>query len=210
MVSRSLALATCAVLACLPAGAQEGLYSDRLPGDATLVRVMNATAQPAEAALATTRFGPVEPWSVSPYQAVTADLAILTVSGRRVEVILRPGTFLTVVVLDTGPQLFEDERHTDAARAQLVLYNLSDQGAGLYAAPAVAVIPPVEPGRSGSVVVNAVRAALRVAAEGEAAGPGLPAEIDITMRRGGSYSVFVLPAAAPSAVLVAEAEVAED
>ncbi len=186
----------------------EGLYGPPAGENTLLVRVVRAVPSggPLVLDVGAVRFGPLEYAQVSPYRPVVRDIYRIRAGTR--EGILEPGeeSYYTIVIGPEGVRVFADLTHRDPARAQLYLYNLSSLPAvGLSTADGrTRIVPPLPPGGSGQAAVNAVAARL-----GVFAGGALVAEVgDLGMRRGQSYSVFVLGGSPGPTVLTAQARVA--
>ena len=185
-------LASAALLAVPPATGQEGLYGPPVGEDTLLVRVLHASPAGGalEVAVGAARFGPLEYGQVSDYRPVVRDIYRIRAGGREGALEPGEGTYYTVVVDSAAVRVLADETHRDPARAQLCLYNLSSLASVELATTdgRTRVVAAVPPGGSARAAVNAVPARLAVFAAGS-----LVAEVgDLGLRRGQSYSVFVL------------------
>lgn len=166
------------------------VYGPSAPGDSAFVRLINLLPDPVRVGLGATIIGPVAHAEVTPYRPVVPDIYLVRIKGQEREVVPKSGTYLTIASTPGGIVLFDDPPHTDPARAQLFLYNLT-------AIPSISlksadgrtpVIPDVRLGRSGSVVVNAVSVRLAVFN-----GKSLVKPLDVLeLKRGSSFSVFAL------------------
>ncbi|MBN1836536.1 MAG: alginate O-acetyltransferase AlgF [Spirochaetales bacterium] len=188
---------------CAAAGAQT-LYGAAAPPGAAYVRLFRAAGDGARPlALGPVRFEAAGPGSMTPYRPVPPDIYQLRSGGHSAEIIPRAGAYYTLALTAGGIRVFEDPAHTDPARAQLVLYNLSSlERVDLRTEDGkTQVIPPLAPGSADRVTVNAVPVRLAVFARGEALHPiGDPG-----LRRGSSYSAIVFEQEGRTAVLWVEA-----
>jgi alginate O-acetyltransferase complex protein AlgF len=193
MKTASLFAIFVALCAGAPAsGETRSVYGPEVPGDAAFVRLVNAIPGkvPLEIELGATRYKPLGWATASPYRPVTPDIYQLEASGHEGEIIAKSGRYYTIVCAPAGISIYEDPAHTDPARAQLFLYNLSPLAKiDLRTADGkTGVISGVGPRSSGLAVVNAVRVPLAVFSNGTSiAGLG-----DLGLTRGSSFSVFVL------------------
>ncbi len=214
MHRRPAVWAALAALALLGPGravsAQEGLYGPQVDEDMLLVRVLHASPSQGdlEVRVGEARFGPLGYGQVSAYRPVARDIYLIRAGGWEGALEPGSGTYFTVVVGADAVQVLEDTAHRDAARAQLYLYNLSPLPAVDLATSdgATRILSAVPPGGSAQAAVNPVPVALAVFSGGKRL-----AEVgDLGLRRGQSYSVFVLgPPGAPrvfSAQAAVEAE----
>jgi alginate O-acetyltransferase complex protein AlgF len=182
-----------ALCAAAPATAEtRSVYGPQAPGDAAFIRLVDAipgTSQ-LEIEIGATHFEALGWAEVSPYRPVTPDIYQLEAAGNETEIIASSGRYYTVVCTPTAVTVYEDPAHTDPARAQLFLYNLSLlPRIDLRTADGKStVIAGVRPRSSGLAVVNAVRVPLAVFSGGASiAGLG-----DLGLERGSSFSIFVL------------------
>jgi len=192
----------------LATGETRSVYGPQAPGDAAFVRLVDAIPGKThlEIEIGATRYGALGWTEVSPYRPVTPDIYQLEAAGNEAEIIAGSGRYYTVVCMPTGITVYEDPAHTDPARAQLFLYNLSPlPQIDLRTADGKSrVISGVGPRSAGLAVVNAVRVALAVFSEGTSiAGLG-----DLGLERGSSFSVFVLAADQAPVVFTVRARVA--
>ena len=187
-----------------PATAQT-LYGERAPRDAAYVRLFRAVdGQPGRAlALGAARFEALGHGAVSPYRPVAPDIYQIRSDGHLGEIIPRAQRYYTVTVTRGGIQVFEDQAHTDPARAQLVLYNLSslEQVSLSTEDRRTQVIPPVSPRAAEGITVNAMPVRLGVFSAGRV----LRLLGDPKLSRGSSYSALVFDEEGQTAVHWAEA-----
>lgn len=190
-------------------GAQEsGLYGPESSGTDAFVRVLNATST---AELASLDLGTYEYESVglvTPYRRVPSGIFIASAGSHSAEVVAPRSAYVTVAVTDAAISVIRDARHDDPARAQLVLYAVA-AGAPVSLVTGngeVTVIDGVSPGRSQAIAVNAVPVNLAVVSDEQILGT----TERINLRRGQSYSVFVLPEGRSPRVRWARAEVSTE
>jgi hypothetical protein len=208
-------LSVCALSSALLALAAQGgvadsLYGEAAPRDAAYVRFFvagnSSLHDPLE--IGGTRFVAVAPGSATPYRPVAPDIYLVDNDGRRAEIIPKKERYYTIAILPAEIRVFEDVAHTDPARAQIVLYNVSAlDWVGLRTSDGrVEVMPAVARNRSHAVRVNAVPVRLTVAGPGsfasQLADPGL--------RRGASHSVFVYGQGEETVAAVVEASLEMD
>jgi len=166
--------------------AQEGLYAPAVPEDAALVRVVNATGDPLGIDLGAVRYE-VAARSASAYRPLQPGVFVIAHAGERTVVEPTAKAFLSVVVSSSGVDVFPDERHSDPARAQLVIYNVGTARVDFRAvSPQAVLVPDVAPGESGVRVVNAVRVTV-----GALAGEQTLATAELELERGESYALVV-------------------
>ena len=203
-------LATALAVGPSAAAAAQTLYGAGAPPGAAYVRVFQATD--AEGAgplkLGSARFEAPGRGSVTPYRPVSPDVYLVRSGGHSAEIIPRAERYYTVAFTGEGIRVIEDPAHTDPARAQLVLYNLSslDQVDLRTADGKTLLIVPLAPGSVGRVTVNAVPVRLAVFALGAM----LHLVRDPGLSRGSSYSTFVFEENGRAEVLWAEAALALD
>lgn len=191
-------------LSAAPVAAQDGLYAPSVPDDAALVRVVNL--QEGEESprfdVGRERFAPLPAGEVGAYRPVPPGIYILGGAGG-VEFSPEPGRFYSLVVSEgSAPTVVQDEAHTDPARAQLVLYNVADAPADLFAAPGDTMIfEKVPSGDSEAMAVNAIEVALSVRVGGEER-----LRRELQLERGESYGIFV----GPRQVVIAPATVSSE
>ncbi|HET6486349.1 MAG TPA: alginate O-acetyltransferase AlgF [Spirochaetia bacterium] len=189
------------------AAAPGSVYGPSAPGDSAFVRVVNAlkSVPSLRADLGATRFQDVSYGAASAYLPVAPDVYLVRVAGLELEVIAKTRTYYTVAFTSGGILLFEDATHTDPARAQLFLYNLTSiDPIDLKTSDGkTTVIKGVRPGTSGVKVVNAVSATLAVYSGGTRVG----APAVLALKRGSSFGVFVLGESARPTVFSVQAEV---
>jgi alginate O-acetyltransferase complex protein AlgF len=202
------ALGILLALSTLAAAESRSVYGPQVPGDTAFVRLVNAIPGkvPLAIELGATRYGPLGWAKTSPYRPVTPDIYQLEAAGNEGEIIAKSGRYYTIVCTPTAVSIYEDPAHTDPARAQLFLYNLSTlPRIDLRTADGKStVIAGVRPSSFGLAVVNAVRVPLAVFSNGASfAGLG-----DLGLVRGSSFSVFVLAADPSPLVFTVRARVA--
>jgi hypothetical protein len=186
--------------------AQDGLYAPSVPEDAALIRVVNATAEERSVDLGPLRFRDLAPSSASAYRPVAPGIFVVGHAGERTVVEPAAQSFLSVIVHEAGVTVIADERHTDPARAQLVLYNVSPDTVDFRAlAPEAMLAPAVEPGGSAARAVNAIRVEVGAFVGDEV---GFAAEIDL--RRGESYALVFTGRGGRPAGFIVEAAVASE
>ena len=178
-----------ALLLLVSAGAlfsQDGLYAPSVPEDAALVRVVNATNEPLSVDLGPLRYD-VGPRSASAYRPLQPGIFVVALGGERTVVEPPARAFLSVVASPVGITVFTDERHTDPARSQLVVYNVGSQPLEFRAvSPEAGLVPDVMPGASGARVVNAIRVEV-----GAFVGDDPVATARLDLERGESYALVV-------------------
>ena len=178
-----------ALLLLASAGAlfsQDGLYAPSVPEDAALVRIVNATSEPLEIDLGPLRYE-VGSRSASAYRPLQPGIFVVAVGGERTVVEPPARAFLSLVVSPAGITVFTDERHTDPARSQLVVYNVGSQPLEFRAlSPEAGLVPDVMPGASGARVVNAIRVEV-----GAFVGDDPVATARLDLERGESYALVV-------------------
>jgi alginate O-acetyltransferase complex protein AlgF len=190
-----------------PLGAQgpRSVYGPSAPGDSAFVRVVNLLPDPVRVSLGATRIGPVTVSTVSSYEPVVPDVYQVRAGGNEREVVPQSGAWLTIACTRQGIVLFTDPPHTDPARAQVFLYNLSSlPSLDLKTADGkTAVIGGVAKEASAQVVVNAVTVTLAVFSGATRVGDAgkLP------LARGSSYSVFAVDTGKGVQVLTVKADV---
>jgi hypothetical protein len=187
-----------------------GVYGPAAPENAGFVRVLNADGgrDTVELPIGPRRFGPVSYGEVSPYRPLRAGISLLRHGGAQAELIVRPDSYTTVVVTADDIVTIADERHTDPARAQLVLYNIADRGPlDLVVAPDGAVVfEDVGRREAARRSVNAVSVNLAVRAP-----DGIIDRIDgLRLTRGDSFGIFVIGDGAGTTAYVHPAEVVVD
>lgn len=189
------------------AAAPGSVYGPSAPGDSAFVRVINAltTVPSLRVDLGATRFQDIPYASVSAYRPVVPDVYLVRVAGVELEVIAKTRTYYTVACTPSGILLFEDATHTDPARAQIFLYNLTplDPIDLKTADGKTSVIRAVHPETSDVKVVNAVTVSLAV--YNGTTRLGAPASL--ALKRGSSFSIFAVGEAGKATVFVAKAEV---
>ena len=189
----------------LDSAAQEGLYAPSVPEDAALVRIINATSEPLTFDVGPLRYRDVPAYSASAYRPVQPGVFVLFHVGKREVLTPEARSFLTIALLPDDLTVIRDERHVDPARAQLVIYNFSEQPVSFEAVePGAVLVPEVPSGESRARVVNAI--AVRIAAVAEAP---LYAE-SIELERGESYSMVVLGEGVEPAGFVHQADVSSE
>lgn len=170
---------------CVPLRAQEGLYAPAPPEDAALVRVINATVNETSLDVGPLGFRDIAPEDATAYRPLVGDVVVVTFDGAREVITPQPGDFLTVLLVPGRVLVFVDERHTDPARSQLVMYNVAAEKVSLRATePQAMIMPAVAPGNAGVRTVNAVPVRLSASTDD---GPPFAVTLDLT--RGESYAL---------------------
>ena len=206
-MNRRVFLILCCLLGAAISAGADTLYGTQAPQDAAFVRVFRAAGGRGPLEVGARRFDP-PPGEVTPYRPVLPDIYLLRSGSQELELIPKVRRYYTLALTAQGLSVFEDVEHTDAARAQLALYNLlpREQVELKTADGRTLVIAAVGPGEAGRVNVNAVPVQLRVyAASGALATIGDPG-----LKRGASYSVFVFQGGSAPEVLCAKAELAQE
>jgi hypothetical protein len=201
-------IALCLVSAS--ASAQDGLYGSTAPEDAALVRVINASAGSPDWKV---DIGPVSFDSISAltgtaYRPVQPGIYLIP-SGAGREV-LSPARERFYTVIGAGGQvaIFEEERHTDPARSQLILYNMTSRSLDVFADEQnVTLMERVGPRESQTIVINAL--ALVLAAADSDNGQPLD-DVTIELVRGASYGLVAIDATTEVRLFVVEAAVASE
>lgn len=192
--------------------AQDGLYAPSRPEDAALVRVANLSGRKESRVIdaGPVRFDPLDPLSVGAYRVVPVGVYIL---GDPESTVFtpEPGAFVTIITghdqSDPGRvHLFLDQPHEDPARAQLVLYNLTDRTLSLVDAPSGAeVFRQVPPEQSRALAVNAIPVELEVRDE-----ETIHETVTLRLTRGDSFSLVATIQDDEVVVVAAEAAVQTD
>jgi alginate O-acetyltransferase complex protein AlgF len=210
--SRVLTTAAVAVLAlwtapALSAQSDGGVYGPQAPQNAGFVRLVHGAAGrgTVELPVGPLRLGPIGFGEATPYRPLRAGISVLRSGAAEAELIVRPDSYTTVILTREGFSVITDERHTDPARAQLVLYNATDlEPASLIVAPdGPPVIEGVAEGAAAPRAVNAVTVDLAVRAAGTVAAR-LGA---LRLTRGDSFAVFLLEGPDGATARVHQAEV---
>ncbi len=204
---RSVLVLLCAVAAAFPvlAAGPQSVYGPSAPGDSAFVRVLSILPDPVRVSLGATRIGPVASSTVSSYRPVVPDIYVVRAGGKELEVVPKSGTYITIACTPKGILLFEDPPHTDPARAQLFLYNLTPiPRIDLKSADGkTSVLPGVKSGESAQVIVNAVSVTLALFD-----GTALVKPVGtLPLQRGASFSVFAFGETASVSVLAVKADV---
>lgn len=185
----------------------KSVYGLQAPGDVAFVRVVNATAgkTPIQVDLGATRYDKLGFAEVSSYRAVIPDIYQIRAADYEKEIIPKIGLYYTIICAPKGIHIIEDVTHTDPARAQLFLYNVSSfPHVDLRTADGkTIVISGISPHQYGQVVVNAISVSFAVFSGGTRLG-----EVgDLGLERGSSFSVFVLDGEASAIVFAVKAQV---
>ncbi|MFP4114153.1 MAG: alginate O-acetyltransferase AlgF [Spirochaetales bacterium] len=184
---------------------QDGLYAPSVPEDAALVRVVNATSQAVTVDIGPLRFREVPAYSASAYRPLQPDVFLIVHAGLREVVTPTAKAFLSVVLLPDAIHTIADERHTDPARAQLVVYNFADEPVAFRALePDALLADGVAPASSAVRVVNAMPIELGAVADGTIFSASLRVE------RGKSYALVVLGTDSDPAGFVVQAGVSSE
>ncbi|MFP4561840.1 MAG: alginate O-acetyltransferase AlgF [Spirochaetia bacterium] len=197
-------------LAAAPLAAQdEGLYGSKAPEDAAFVRIINSgTDTLPRLPVGAVRFARLAPLEVSPYKVLTPGVLIIKARDGQVDIAAGAREYYTVAVSDAGPKVFQDRRHDDPLKAQLILYNLTDiSPINLKTADGGSeVISGVQAGESASIAVNPVRTGLSLF-EGE---KELETAGSVDMEAGQSYGIFAVDHSGELKIFVEQAEVAAE
>lgn len=199
-----------AFLAGLPVSAQghQSVYGPSAPGDSAFVRVLSLLPDPVRVSLGATRIGPLAASTISPYRPVVPDIYLVRAGGKELEVVPKSGMWLTIACTPKGIILFDDPPHTDLARAQVFLYNLTSlPSLDLRTADGkTTVLAGVKSGASAQVVVNALTVSLALYS-----GTALVKQVGtLALQRGSSFSVFALGQGTSVSVLTVKADVKVD
>lgn len=195
---------------------QDGLYAPQRPENTAFVRVANMSRETAPAVqIGNLRFAPQEHRTVSPYRLVPVDGYVI---GGRGGTFFTPaaGGFYTIFFQgqpahnsparqstpagspagDGSPfAVVQDTPHNDAARAQVNLYNRTDQPLALVALqPEGVILQRVDPGERRDRALNAIPVTVAVqhhsgVSREESLGTASDSTV-LNLRRGASYSVF--------------------
>lgn len=187
-----------------------GLYGPDMPTDVAFVRIIHADASIGEVE---TQIGPttsarLAPLELTDYYPVAEGPLEISIGEDRLEFEALLGGFYSAVWFAGDWLLLEDEPHTDPARAQLALYNLSSLDTlDLKTADAdTDVITGVASGSSGQVVVNVAEVDFGVFYQGE-----LQATIEEpTLARGEAYSIIVFGQAVELDVRYVQADIVQE
>ncbi len=175
------------VLAVLSAPA-EGLYAPSVPEDAALVRVVNATSEELSIDIGPLRFPALPAYGASAYRPLRGDVFVLAHAGERAVLTPQPKAFFSVILLPDGVVVIPDERHSDPARSQIVVYNLTGESLDFVAVePEATLVSDVAPQEGAFRVVNAIT--VRV---GAAVGKDVVYDELLELDRGESYTLVVL------------------
>ena len=185
----------------------KSVYGLQAPGNVAFVRVVNAVAGKTsiQVELGATRYHTLDFAEVSPYRPVVPDIYQIRAVDYETEIIPKVGLYYTIVCAPTGIHIIEDVPHTDPARAQLFLYNISSfpQVDLKTADGKIIVISGISPHQYGQVVVNAISVSFAVFSGGTRLG----AVGDLGLERGSSFSVFVLDGESSAIVFAVKARV---
>jgi hypothetical protein len=177
------------VLVASVAGAQAGLYAPAAPENTAFVRVAAVRSPLIERlAIGPVSFPPLALGEVSPYRIVPVEGYVL---GGRGGTFFTPeaGAFYTIVPVGRRDhRIINDSTHRDRARAQLNLYNMTEQPAGLLALePEGEIFSALPPGERADRPLNAVPVIVQATYSGSRSGE----RHNISLERGASYSVFL-------------------
>jgi RPA family protein len=151
------------------------------------------------------RYRDVQPYTASAYRPLQQGVFVVGHAGAREVVTPEARSFLSVVLLPDRVAVMSDERHTDPARAQIVIYNFHSEPVSFEALrPEAVLVPEVDPGGRGQRVVNAITVTLgAVAAE-------ILFSQELELRRGESYTLVVLDSSSEPSGFVVQAAVASE
>jgi alginate O-acetyltransferase complex protein AlgF len=178
-----------AIAALSPAHPQSrSIYGGGVDEDAALVRLVDAgAASPVSVRIGGITLSVAGAGDSTPYRPVAPDIYMLTYAGRRFEFLPETGGWYTIVAASRSLLVLSDEKHLDAARAQLYFYNLAQAPLELRTADgSTRVLGPLAAGSSAQASVNPIT--VKLAAYGDMKKAG--ADIDFRLERGSSYSVF--------------------
>ncbi len=207
---RFLLVLVAGIAVSLPLSAQgpRSVYGPSTPGDSAFVRVISLLTDAVRVSLGATRIGPVAPRTVSDYRPVAPDIYLVRAGGQELEVVPKSGAWITLACTPRGIIAFDDPPHTDPARAQLFLYNLSSVARlDLKSSDGrTTVLAGVKSGSSAQVVVNAVSVSFALFS-----GDTLVKQVGtLRLERGSSISVFALDEGRGVSVLTVKASVKVD
>ncbi|MCU0831680.1 MAG: alginate O-acetyltransferase AlgF [Rhizobiaceae bacterium] len=144
-----------------------GLYDAPPPPGSAFVRVLRAAGDEANAMVGpeTLAIGT----GISPYAVVKGGELALALGAQTGSVTVEPGRFYSVAMGgEMGPVLFEDPAIDNPAKSAVYFYNLGPAAASVFAPKqTVDVIAAVQPGQSGSRMINAVTLDLDVISGGQ-------------------------------------------
>jgi len=210
-VFREGLLLTAMLLLVIPASlSQQGLYGPPIPENTALLRVVNADdsqiSHSVDIGYLSIKNIPFK--EITPYRPISQGIYIASTASLQSEVILQPGAYYTIVLDHQGITSFRDEAHTDPARTQLYLYNLSSipEISLTTTDGEIMVIEGVKKQSSSMVLVNPVPVQFQVVWNNDRT-LSLP---PIRLERGESFSIFVIGSTFEPAVVVQQAEVRMD
>lgn len=211
---RVLGIAILMIALTVPAWTQDGLYGPTDSDDA-MVRVIHAVQDSSllPVDLGATSFGRLGFGDVTPYRPVFPGMFVLRAEGREFSFNPKSGSYYSLIYGADGFILIEDAIHDDPARAQLVLYNLTQyESLSLEAFPRdnpeqrTPVLPGVASGAADRRILNPVPVSFAVTTGSEEI-----TTIDaLPLTRGGSVSVLVMGRSGVPEVVITEASVAFD
>lgn len=159
----------------------DGLYT-LYDQDKAYLRVVTPDLEPVKL-----NASPLPDAIVSPYYALKDSKATLQSGPDKQSLSLKKGVFHTAIrQKDGGFVLRNDERESDRAKAQIVLYNLTEAPLSLYAGDVV-ILENVPPSQSAARAVNPLSIEV-VAKQGDKA---LSNHVSLSLQNGQAYSVFV-------------------
>lgn len=168
------------------------LYGESAPEDAACVRLFNAseTSGPFKIDLGTTRLKTKGFTDISAYRPVRPDIYQVKIGELQQEVVAGVGKYYTLVYLPDSLIVFDDPAHTDPARAQLFLYNLTYMSnlTLMTADGQTVVVDAVAPRESKDAKVNAMPITFALFQGGDL----LQTLPELALKRGQSYSIFVM------------------
>ncbi len=209
-LARLAHLLLAATLLAFSSQAQEDLYGPAAPLNVAYLRVVHAAPDdgPFAAASGDLLFAEVMFTEVTPYYPLEPGTVELSAGDVATTLELAAGSFYTAVFMGGQLVALEDEPLVDASRGLLTLYNFSRAGPlELKTADGeTEVIAGVEPGGSGSIVINEAEVALGVFA-GETSVGALEPRL---LGRGVAHAVMVFDGPGGPIVTYAPAELAQD
>lgn len=184
---------------------QDGLYAPAVPEDAALIRVVNATGEPLSLDLGPARYE-VDARSASAYRPLQPGIFVVSSGDERTVVEPSAKAFLSVVVSSSGVAVFTDERHSDPARSQLVIYNVGPNTVDFRAvSPDAVLVPDVAAGASAARVVNAIPVTVGAFVDDRAVSTA-----ELELERGESYALVVTGAESEVPGFIVRAAVASE
>jgi alginate O-acetyltransferase complex protein AlgF len=188
---------------------EEALYDPAPPPGAAFVRVINLTGagEAPEVFIGDSMVGSVGELQASPYHVVEERETPIALGDAEATAAIEPGRFFSIVARpgDGGIAIttLEDEPNTDRTKAQLALYNLTEEAdVDLVTSDGkVVVFEDVAPDSASYRTVNAVTVGLAVRINGEV----VATFEDVPLERGSAFG-FLVGGASPEEVEMVRAE----